>query len=42
MELPGSVRKCFSQKKALLIFRETETAKGSLIFQETKLSRVSN
>ena len=31
----------FSQKKAFLIFQETETPKKFLIFQETELSYIS-
>ena len=32
--------KLFSEKKAFLIFQETETPKKLLIFQETKLSYI--
>ena len=44
MELSGSnIKKffLFSQKKAFLIFRETETTKKLFIFQETELSYIS-
>ena len=44
MELSGSnIKKflIFSQKKAFLLFQETETLKKSLMFQETKLSYIS-
>ena len=44
MELSGSnIKKflIFSQKKAFLIFRETETPKKFLIFQEMELSYIS-
>ena len=44
MELSGSnIKKFFllSQKKAFLIFRETETTKKLFIFQETELSYIS-
>ena len=44
MKLPSSNVKIFltfSQKKAFLIFRETETPEKIFIFQETELSYIS-